>query len=221
LHISNIVFQDYNVKFVSNPRLKNSYIQIDKDNCIIVKTPFQSEKFVLELLHEKEAWIASQIAKNAKREQFSIVLGKEILLFGEIYSLESEMVKSLQKRLMRLKKPTEENIKNAYEIFYREFAAHYLDAELQKYAAIMQLSYKELKLRKMRRRWGSCSSKGVITFNTALMKVPKECITYVVIHELAHLVYMNHSQNFHQLVEHYLPDAKSIRQRLRNLRILY
>jgi len=68
----------------------------------------------------------------------------------------------------------------------------------------MQLEFSALKFRKMRSRW---------------MKLEKELISYVVVHELAHLVHMNHSKDFHVLVAHYLPDSKQIRKRLKAVNI--
>jgi predicted metal-dependent hydrolase len=83
----------------------------------------------------------------------------------------------------------------------------------------MNLSYNDIKFKKMKSRWGSCSSKKTLTFNTQLIKVEKELIDYVVVHELSHLVFMNHSKEFHNLVEQYLADSKRYRQKLKNIRI--
>ncbi len=61
--------------------------------------------------------------------------------------------------------------------------------------------------------WGQCASDGMIKFNTELMRAPRECIEYIVVHELCHLVHHNHSPRFHQLVGSYMPDWKE-RKRL-------
>ena len=81
----------------------------------------------------------------------------------------------------------------------------------------MDLKFSDLKFRKMRSRWGSCSNTRTITLNCELMKVKKELIDYVVVHELAHLVHMNHSKDFHSLVENYLPSSKALRRELRGV----
>ena len=81
----------------------------------------------------------------------------------------------------------------------------------------MGLEYEKVKFRKMKSRWGSCSSKGSITLNTHLLKLPSELVDYIVVHELAHLKYMNHSKDFHALVERYLPNQKELRKKFRTL----
>lgn len=88
------------------------------------------------------------------------------------------------------------------------------------YSMLMQLQYSQLKFRKMRRRWGSCSSQGVITLNKELLKVDARLVDYVVVHELAHLKHMNHSKQFHALVERYLPNASQLRKELKNIQIV-
>lgn len=81
----------------------------------------------------------------------------------------------------------------------------------------LRLPFPELKIRKMRTRWGSCTRKGVITLNLELIRMPAECIDYVVMHELCHLVEFNHSKQFYELQSRFLPDWKERKHRLETL----
>ena len=74
--------------------------------------------------------------------------------------------------------------------------------------------FPELRLRKMRSRWGSCSSRGVITLNTMLVQMPVECIDFVVTHELCHLWELNHSPRFYQLLNSVMPQWRLYEQRV-------
>lgn len=65
-----------------------------------------------------------------------------------------------------------------------------------------------VKIRKMRRRWGSCSSKGDITLNLQLVKMPLNCIDYVICHELCHLEVFHHGRAFYSLLAQVIPDWK-------------
>ena len=69
-------------------------------------------------------------------------------------------------------------------------------------------------IRQMQRRWGSLSDKGTMTININLIRAPKDCIDYVVTHELCHLKYHNHSQAFYKLVASVIHDWKKIKQKL-------
>lgn len=74
-----------------------------------------------------------------------------------------------------------------------------------------------LRIGKMHTRWGSLSSCGNMNLNLALMQFPEDCIDYVVVHELCHLVYMNHGPRFKALQTALLPDWKERRQQLETL----
>lgn len=200
-------------------RLKHSYLRVLlKESSagyapyILLKTPKVSKRYVDDLLTQKELWIQKQI-ERVQRSMPKCLEG-EVELFGTIYPLDAPCAKKLQKLLDKQQKKTSERISRAYDIFYKEAAQEYLQQRLDFFAQHMDLEYKELRLRKMKRRWGSCSSLGVITLNTKLVRLEKRLIDYVLVHELAHLVHMNHSKDFHQLVALYLPDEKQLRQAL-------
>lgn len=77
------------------------------------------------------------------------------------------------------------------------------------------VAYPHLRLREMKSRWGSCLVyKQTITLNTKLLTCSRECIEYVVLHELCHFIHPNHSPRFYALLASFLPDWKARRQAL-------
>jgi hypothetical protein len=72
-----------------------------------------------------------------------------------------------------------------------------------------------LKIRTMKRRWGSCSNKGIITLSTELIKLPDRLIEYVIVHELCHLKHHNHGARYYKLLSELFPDWKQVRKELR------
>jgi len=214
-------FQGISVELIYAPKLKHSYLRVKADSTLSVKTPIKSMKFVYKFLNDKSDWINKQLLKNRQNLLPKIRLEDEVLLFGEIYSIDSDEVISLRKQLSKLNTSNDSlKISKAYDIFYKRSAEEYLTKRVEYFSAMMCLEYTALKFRKMKSRWGSCNSKKEITLNTQLMKVQKELIDYVVVHELSHLVHMNHSKEFHFFVDSYLANSKNLRKRLKEIHLL-
>jgi len=224
--MNEISFKDLTIEHICKTSLKHSYISVKPLKSeifphakIVLKTPKVSQRFIINLLEEKESWIRKQLSKTAQHKGQSVNLEDEVLLFGEIYSIDVQEAKILRELLQKSKLDTKINILKCYDTFYKEYSKLHIIPRVEYFANLMALSYEEIKFRKMKSRWGSCSSKRVITFNTALLKTPHEFIDYVIVHELAHLVHMNHSKNFHSLVQNYIPHAITIRKKFKNIRI--
>lgn len=76
-----------------------------------------------------------------------------------------------------------------------------------------------LKYRWMTKRWGSCDKDGGIHLNLELIKAPKKCIEYVLVHELCHLVHLDHSRAFYELLEKLYPNWKETKNKLEKLMV--
>lgn len=90
-----------------------------------------------------------------------------------------------------------------------ELAQKILPQKLNYFAQQMGVYPTDCKITAAKKRFGSCSSKGRISFSCFLMLFPDEAIDYVVVHELAHLKEMNHSRRFYEIIERVLPDYKA------------
>ncbi len=219
--MNKIIFKDLIIQHICKPKLKNSYISINHELVVTLKTPRVSQSFLNSILTEKETWIRKQFIKIQNNAPKNIILKKELLLFGEVCSIDAEEAKFLHQKLKSLRKPDRKKILKCYDDFYKHCADKYLLPRLEYFAKCMNLKFTTLKFRKMKSRWGSCNSKGTITLNSELLKVKKELIDYVIVHELAHLVHMNHSKEFHALVESYLPSSKTLRRELKSVSLSF
>jgi predicted metal-dependent hydrolase len=92
-------------------------------------------------------------------------------------------------------------------IFTRRMLTH-----LPRFQYLRQMP--ELKIRRMKSRWGSCGTNGVITLNLKLIQVDEALIDYVIVHELCHLIEHNHSKHYYALLSRMMPDWEERRQRL-------
>ncbi|MCC8072677.1 MAG: M48 family metallopeptidase [Clostridiales bacterium] len=87
-------------------------------------------------------------------------------------------------------------------------ALSYIPQRVEYFANIMKLYPTGIKITSAKKRFGSCSSKNSLCFSLYLMLYSQKAIDYVVVHELAHIKYHNHSKEFYLLIEKYLPDYK-------------
>ncbi len=107
-------------------------------------------------------------------------------------------------------------IYNADEIrIFTEKLRPVLRHRVDLYASHMGVSYGRITIRNQKTRWGSCSMAGNLNFNWRLALLPIELMDYVIVHELAHRIEMNHSPKFWAEVEKILPDWKKRRARLK------
>ena len=123
--------------------------------------------------------------------------------------IEKHLSKSIEKDKNKLLL-TEEKIKEL-----RLSAKEYFKIKTDEFSKIMGLKYSRIKITSAKTRFGSCSSVGNICFSYLLMQYPERAREYVVVHELCHLVHMNHSSKFYALLEKYLPDYKERRRLLK------
>lgn len=103
------------------------------------------------------------------------------------------------------------------ERWYRRQAERVLREQMGKCLRLtraLRLEPPRLRIRRMRRRWGSCTPSGTITLNVDLVKASTACIDYVIVHELCHLREPTHGPEFYALLSRYLPDWRERRQQL-------
>lgn len=94
----------------------------------------------------------------------------------------------------------------------KQQAARLIPQKVQYYAAQMGVSYGTVTLRMQKTKWGSCSGRGNLNFNILLLLAPPEILDYVIVHELCHRKYMDHSAAFWNEVKKYIPDCAARRR---------
>ena len=174
-------------------------------------------------LMKKAAWIARKLdaleAFHPLPAPKQYISGETLIYLGRQYRLKVEQgprqSAKLLGRYLRVwvedKKDTQ-SVKKAVDSWHRKRAQETLDRYMENCYAIASrhgVPKPHLTIRTMHRRWGSCNSKGRITLNVNLVKVPVHCIEYVIMHELCHLKYNNHSKAFFALLARCMPDWRS------------
>lgn len=109
----------------------------------------------------------------------------------------------------------QENAEDLLKEWYRLNLKELLPPLIEKWCKRMQIEMPSFEVKSMPKRWGSCSKeKKNILFNLELAKKPIECIDYVVVHEMIHLVERNHTDRFYRLLNTYLPGWEKIKDML-------
>ncbi len=112
--------------------------------------------------------------------------------------------------------PAEARRLDAYIHRYREQARKIFEERAAFYLPLTGGHYNTISVRDQKSRWGSCSSRGTLSFNYRLIFAPPVILDYVVVHELCHLTHMNHSKEFWDKVASVMPDYKIHRQWLKD-----
>lgn len=99
--------------------------------------------------------------------------------------------------------------------WYKRTAREEIATRLEPACAALGRNYERLTIRDQRTRWGSCSSKGTLSFNWRLLLAPEPVLDYVIWHEACHLVELNHSRRFWALVAKHCPEHREIQRWLR------
>jgi len=88
----------------------------------------------------------------------------------------------------------------------------------QKWQEKLNIKTNRIQVMKMKNKWSSCSTKGNITLNSELTKLPKEVAEYAILHELLHLIVLNHGKTFKALLSAYMPNWEQLHKELTRTR---
>lgn len=115
------------------------------------------------------------------------------------------LMKATERKKAQLERTdlTEDEIINLIHL-----AKDVIPRRVEYYSEIMNLCPTGVKITKAKKRFGSCNGKNSLCFSCFLMKYPMEAVDYVVVHELAHIKHHNHSKDFYNLINQYMPDYK-------------
>ncbi|MBN2006043.1 MAG: M48 family metallopeptidase [Anaerolineae bacterium] len=203
-------------------------IAVHQDEGIVVTAPEASDLDTIKaLVHKRGHWILKQRQEldrypdtPSAREYVS---GETYTYLGHRYRLKvlaspKDIVKPTRGWLRVYAQDNDPaRIKRLVETWYRRQAKRLFAARLENCylrARHLGIPCPELSVRRMKNRWGSCPGPGQIQLNVSLVQAPPECIDYVILHELCHLVEANHGPRFEALMDRLLPDWRARRETL-------
>lgn len=208
---------------------KTLEIAVHPNQAVVVKGPLGIET---EEIHRRVAGRARWIIKQRNYfRQFEprtpmrcYVGGETHLYLGKHHRLKIKKGRQNEIKLMRgyfeikIKEPVSSNkIKCLLDEWYARKATDKFWERLNHcwpYFNKLSLPQPRLQIKRLKKRWGSLSARGMLTLNTNLIRAPKECIDYVVVHELCHLQCKDHSPKFYNLLKKIMPDWKKRKHKL-------
>jgi len=201
---------------------KTIAILVQNDGKVVVRAPlFVSETRIQKFVDLKKDWITTQQKKAYSRRgplhQFKegelfLFLGREIPL----KLIESEDGTLTLGKSFLLNRSVTGKAEQVFTRWYQTQARQIFTKRVNFFARKFGFSHGRIRLSSARTRWGSCSSKGTLSFTWRLVMAPADVIDYVIIHELVHLEIQNHSRAFWQRVGEILPEYKEKRKWLKN-----
>ncbi|GAA0128534.1 SprT family zinc-dependent metalloprotease [Methanococcus maripaludis] len=209
-----------NVKIIRK-KIKNMYLVVNPDCSVVVKAPVRvSDEYINSFIKKKESWIkkhlenfeslnSKSVAKKYIDGELFKYLGNEYIL--KVYHSKKEYLEISDNffNLYVLETDDFEKKKKIVEKFYRKRAEIELFEIFKSNYKVVTEKMPDFAVRKMKKRWGSCSfHKNKIILNERLIEKSKDCIEYVVFHELAHLRYPNHSKDFYNYLTELMPEWK-------------
>lgn len=141
----------------------------------------------------KEGKVIVKAPKKVKKEEIEKIIKQK-----------SEWIqKALEKEINKQEKQP---------LYKKEEFKKIIEKNVNELVQLTGLKPNKITIKQIKYAWGSCSSKKNITLNLELIKYSQEAIRYVILHELCHIKYMNHSKDFWNLVEKYMPNYKLVKK---------
>ena len=221
--MENLLFNTYPVDVIKRPKRRTVQIRITVNNDISLLVPSHFTNYhIQECLAKYSNWLEKKIKANLllpKKPLFLCQDNDEINYLGEPYTLKlayGKRVKATfnEKTLIftspHISESQEDKKKRLakFESWMKEQARQIIEDRVYIFAKEMGVTYNQIRFKRQKTCWGSCSSKKNLNFNYLLIMAPLTIIDYVVIHECAHLIHMNHSAEFWSVVERYYPNYK-------------
>tara|TARA_R110002096_G_scaffold428319_2_gene639835 strand:+ start:11295 stop:11990 length:696 start_codon:yes stop_codon:yes gene_type:complete len=201
-------------------------ITVLPNRSIIVNAPIgNSIEKIEEKIHKRASWILKQqdhfLSFEPRKTIRRFVSGESHLYLGRQYQLllvksDEEKVKHIGGKI-EVRTNDTSKAEKLLETWYLDKSKtwfHNIAEPLIEHFKKYQVEPNKLEIRKMKNRWGSCSTKGRILLNLELIKAPKACIEYVIIHELCHLVHRDHTKAFFDLQQREFPEWKKWKNKL-------
>ncbi len=204
------------IQIIPAPR-RSFKLEIEDNGEIVLQVPMNLTNSEIELFLKKHKnWLNNSIAKliiNKKNQQERKYKENEnFMLLGNLFPLTIKKYITVNFKFdgekFIISEKIQDKAKEYFEKFYRQKAKEIIIPRTFEIAQNIGIQYNNIAIKNVKTRWGSCSSKGNLNFSYRLIMAKPEVIDYVITHEIFHLIELNHSEKFWNLVSQKIPNYK-------------
>ncbi len=196
---------------------------VERDKSIVVYAPTGTEEEVIDdFVNRKRLWLFEKLHYSPKFTETPpatpFVSGKAIPYLGRNYKLEilEEAFEGVRfNHKFHIARVNLADAPKLIESWYKVKAQEKIIPAAERYARQLGVSYDTISISDLKYSWGTCSPKNKLNFNWKLIKAPTFVLNYVVIHELAHLLELNHTDDFWNIVKVQMPNYLEAKEWLR------
>lgn len=208
---------DYDVVYSGRKTIR---ITVERDRKVIVRAPIRANHLaVSSAVESKRLWIWQKTRDPHKYPGSELrkecVTGETFLFLGQQYSLALTGAHRGEVRILGRELVISDADHRAgnglIRAWYLRQAKEILPPRIARFAAVMGVSFKRVWIRDLKFRWGSCTPGGTLTFNWRILQAPMGVVNYLIVHELAHILVPNHSNEFWNLVAVHVPGWEKAR----------
>lgn len=212
-----MIFRDLDIAIKRSDR-KTVSIYIERDGSVSARIPENlSNDEIKEILKSKEYQIFKNLAEweqlNEARTNREYVNGQSFLYLGRNYRLriseEAPQKLTLKNGYFLLHKSQKGKAKELFIEFYKDKLYEKVSPIIDRYKNQMGVSPKDIKIMELQNRWASCTNKGNVNFHWKCAMAPTDVLSYIVVHELAHLIHPNHTNAFWNEIDKVYPKYDS------------
>lgn len=218
----------FQVEVIRTDRKRSASISLSDELVKVVVPSTLSDNRIRDLVRKRTPWIKKKLQEHSVRPTIpprEYVSGETVTYLGKNYRLKvwigdqpSIKLKRgyVEATVTKTDIDPKNTIRSLLEHWYRSLAKKRLGEKTERLAGVIGVNPASVTVKNYKSRWGSCSTKGDISYNWRIILAPHSIVDYVVVHELCHMLEHNHSSKYWKHVERHVPNWRECREWLKH-----
>jgi predicted metal-dependent hydrolase len=217
----------FQVEVIRTDRKRSASISLSNDLVKVTVPSTLSDNRIRDLVRKRTPWIKKKLQEQSVRPTIpprEYISGETVTYLGKNYRLkvlrgDQPSIKLrrgyVEATVTKTDIDPKKTIRSLLEHWYRSLAEKRLDEKTVRLAGVIGVNPASVTVKNYKSRWGSCSTKGDISYNWRIILAPHSIVDYVVVHELCHMLEHNHSSKYWKHVERHVPNWRECKEWLK------